>query len=60
MRLSGAKSFLNGHVSRWKTFQGKWVTQEKIDILKRVFGKKEGVRAENGACKDDRCPEGIF
>ena len=60
MWLLGEKSFLNGHVSRWKMFQGKWVTQEKIDILKGVFGKKGGVWTENGACKDDRCPEGIF
>ena len=53
MWLSGKKSFLNGHVSRWKMFQGRWVSQEKIDILKGVFGKKGGVWVENGACKDD-------
>ena len=40
MRLLGKKSFLNGHVSGWKMFQGRWVSQEKIDILKGVFGKK--------------------
>ena len=53
MWLSEKNSFLNGHVSGWKMFQGRWVSQDKIDILKGVFGKKGGVWVENGACKDD-------
>ena len=52
MQLSGKKSFLN-MASRWKMFQGRWVSQEKTDILKGVFCNKRSAWVENGACKDD-------